>query len=147
MNIVGSLLLIVSISSLITSCGDAASSDRKGAGVETSSDYSAPQVAGKIETNEIKESSGLAASLCQSDVLWTHNDAGDDAFICALSTTGRHLGTWKVQNAENIDWEDIAVFKDTSGKCFLIIGDVGNNKEDRAELTIYRVPEPVITPA
>jgi hypothetical protein len=137
--------LIIVIAMFTGACGDAVPLDRKsGSKGEGSSDYSAPQVAGKIENSGIHESSGLAASACQSDVLWTHNDAGDDALIYAINTSGRHLGTWKVERAENIDWEDIAIFKDRAGKCFLIIGDIGNNEEDRSELTIYKVPEPPV---
>lgn len=109
------------------------------------SDYTAPVIVGKIETDEIKESSGLSASECQ-DVLWTHNDAGNDAFIFGMDTRGKHLGTWKVQNAQNIDWESIAAIKDGSGKCSLLIGDIGDNDEKRAELMIYRIPEPAISP-
>lgn len=109
------------------------------------SGYSAPIVVGKIETEEIKESSGLSASECQ-DVLWTHNDAGSDAFIFGMDTQGKHLGTWKVQNAQNIDWESIAAFRDSGGKCSLLIGDIGDNDENRTELTIYRIPEPALSP-
>ncbi|HUR96738.1 MAG TPA: hypothetical protein VMZ26_01600 [Pyrinomonadaceae bacterium] len=108
---------------------------------EPPSDYSAPVEAGRIEADDIKESSGLSASECQ-DVLWTHNDAGNGPFIFAMSPEGKHLGTWKVRNAENIDWESIATFKDAGGKCFLIIGDIGDNDEVRSELQVYRVAEP-----
>ena len=45
-----------------------------------SSAYGGPEVAGVIETDDVKESSGLSASECQ-DVLWTHNDSGSDALI------------------------------------------------------------------
>ncbi len=93
---------------------------------------------------DIEESSGLSASECQ-DVLWTHNDAGNDALIYGMSTEGRHLGTWQVDGAENIDWESVATYKDPAGKCFLIIGDIGDNDEARDELNIYRIPEPTAT--
>ena len=109
-----------------------------------SSDYAAPVVAGNIEADDIKESSGLTASECQ-DVLWTHNDAGNDAFIFAMGLDGRHLGTWRVEGARNTDWESIATARDPSGKCFLIIGDIGDNDEVRAELEVYRVPEPTVS--
>ncbi|MFN2500755.1 MAG: hypothetical protein ABR530_01950 [Pyrinomonadaceae bacterium] len=112
-----------------------------------SSEYTKPQIMGRTQTDEVKESSGLAVSRCQDNVLWTHNDAGSDAFIFALATDGRHLGTWRVENSQNVDWEDIDVFKDASGTCSLLIGDVGDNGTDRAELQIYRIPEPVVTPA
>jgi hypothetical protein len=110
----------------------------------STSDYAAPIVVGRIEADDIRESSGLTASECQ-DVLWTHNDAGSDAFIFGMSTEGKHLGTWRVANAHNVDWESIASQKDSSGKCFLIIGDIGDNAEDRRELEIYRIPEPAVS--
>ncbi|MEP6786997.1 MAG: hypothetical protein ABJB40_01100 [Acidobacteriota bacterium] len=99
---------------------------------------------GSIKSKDITESSGLAASRCQSNVLWTHNDSGDDAFIFAINTSGDNLGTWKVANAQNIDWEDIAAYKDKSGKCFIYIGEIGDNKVQRHEHVIYRIPEPLI---
>lgn len=110
-------------------------------GAAVSSDYAAPVAVGVIEADDIKESSGLAASECQ-DVLWTHNDAGSEAVIFAMDLRGKHLGAWKVPNARNIDWESIAGYKDQTGKCFLIIADIGDNDAARAELQIYRIPEP-----
>ncbi|MEP6901503.1 MAG: hypothetical protein ABJA66_07110, partial [Actinomycetota bacterium] len=109
------------------------------------SNYDKPKVIGKIETGEITESSGIAASKCQPDILWTHNDSGDDAFIFALNSKGEKLGTWKVSGAKNIDWEDIAEIKTTGGECILYIGDIGNNTRTRGEFTIYRVKEPPVS--
>ena len=106
------------------------------------SDYSAPTMAGRIETDEIKESSGLTASECQ-DVLWTHNDQGNGPFIYAMTFEGKHLGAWQVEGARNVDWESITSQKDSSGKCSLVIGDIGDNDEARNELEIYRVAEPI----
>lgn len=114
---------------------------------DPNSKYGPPIVTGTIELRDITESSGIAASRCQSNVLWTHNDSGDDAFIFAVNASGQNLGTWKVPNAENIDWEDIAAYKDHSGKCFLYIGEIGDNKSKRHERLVYRVPEPIIIPA
>jgi hypothetical protein len=109
------------------------------------SDYSAPRTVGMIGSADVKEASGLAASRCQPNVLWTHNDSGDDAFIFAIGTDGRSLGTWKVSGAQNDDWEDISVFKDSSGKCWLYIAETGNtNKLERTEHKIYRVEEPTV---
>jgi len=113
-----------------------------------STNYEKPQVVGKIESGEITESSGIAASKCQENVFWTHNDSGDDAFIFALNQKGKKLGTWKVSGAKNKDWEDIATFQDAkNGKCLLYIGDIGNNERLKSEMTIYRVVEPTISDA
>jgi hypothetical protein len=100
----------------------------------------------QIESDEISESSGLAASQCQPNVFWTHNDSGDGPYIYAINSKGENLGTWQVKNAENKDWEDMASFKNGGGQCFLYIGEIGNtDKLERSQHVVYRVPEPVIS--
>ncbi len=113
---------------------------------EAVSHFGPPVVIGTIKSPDITESSGIAASRCQNGVLWTHNDSGDDAFIFAINLKGDSLGTWKVPNGQNIDWEDIAAYKDNRGKCFIYIGEIGDNKAKREEHAIYRIAEPVVTP-
>lgn len=107
--------------------------------------YEAPKVIGRIASPDIDESSGLAASRCRENILWTHNDSGDDAYIFAFDLDGNNKGTWRVANIENEDWEDIASYKDKAGKCFLLIGEIGDNKLSRRERAVYRVPEPEIS--
>ena len=97
---------------------------------------------GKIRSSQIRESSGVAASRCQEGVLWTHNDSGDGNKIFAINRQGKLLGVWRVTGAKNRDWEDIATRRDDDGRCFLYIGDVGNNSRMRSELRIYVVEEP-----
>ena len=132
---------LASICFLFSSCAIIPSNERER---EANSPFDPPKVIGTIKSPDITESSGIAASRCQNDVLWTHNDSGDEALIFALNMTGDSLGTWKVQNAQNIDWEDIAAFKDKSGKCFLYIGEIGDNRAKRPEHFVYRIAEPVI---
>lgn len=115
----------------------------KNSNEQNSNDWGKPQIAGKIESSEITESSGIVASRCNENTLWTHNDSGDKALLFALDEKGKKLGTWRVSGAENFDWEDIATRRE-SGECYLYIGDIGNNKRTRSELTIYRVKEPKI---
>ncbi len=107
--------------------------------------YDEPKVIGKMESTEITESSGIAVSKCQQDVIWTHNDSEDGAFVFALNSKGKSLGTWRVPNAKNVDWEDMAGYKDINGKCYLYVGEIGNtNKNEWAEHKIYRIPEPTV---
>jgi hypothetical protein len=148
-NITKKLLLVIFCGAVVlsaTACGPiGVSRGTPPAFDRESSQYAEPQTTGRIESGEIKESSGIAASRCRQNVLWTHNDSGDDAFIFAIDQTGKDLGTWKVENAKNLDWEDIAAYKDTSGKCWLYIGDIGNRRKDpRTEHNIYRVAEPTV---
>jgi hypothetical protein len=110
------------------------------------SGYSEPRTVGKIASDDVTESSGVAASRCRSDVYWTHNDSGDGAFVYAFNLKGDNLGTWRIPGAENDDWEDIDSYKDDKGKCFLYIGDIGDNKGRRPDHVVYRIPEPEIKP-
>lgn len=109
------------------------------------SSYDAPKINGQIKSGDITESSGIAASKCQRDVFWTHNDSGDDSFVFAINSVGENLGKWKIPNAQNIDWEDIAAYKDKTGKCFIYIGEIGDNKAKRPDHSIIRVGEPTVT--
>lgn len=111
---------------------------------QASARFSPSKVIGKISSRDVNESSGVAVSRCQDDVYWTHNDSGDEAFVYAFNSDGKHLGKWKVPNAENRDWEDIASSKDRTGKCRLYIGEIGDNKYLWAEHLIYRVEEPSV---
>jgi hypothetical protein len=136
-------LIFSGCASVFTTRGD----DRRNQNGNSNSDYDKPKVIGTIESSEIKESSGLAASKCQPEVLWTHNDSGDEAFIFAVNKKGEKLGTWKIAGAKAVDWEDIAQVKNANGECVLYIGDIGNNTRVlRDEFTIYRVREPQIAP-
>lgn len=128
----------LSACAFVSSDGEIAAADHR---------YAPPVVNGNIKSADITESSGLAASRCQNNVLWTHNDSGDEAFIFAINSTGESLGTWKVANSQNIDWEDIAAYKDKAGKCYLYIGEIGDNKAKHSEHIVYRVPEPIVIPA
>ena len=109
------------------------------------SHYDKPKIIGTVKNSDITESSGLAASRCQENVLWTHNDSDDGPFIFAVNSSGETLGTWKVKGADNLDWEDIAEFRDKTGQCFLYIGEIGDNKLKRAKQAVYRVKEPKIS--
>jgi hypothetical protein len=108
-------------------------------------DLRGPQVFGSIRSQDVGESSGVAASKCQNDVFWTHNDSGDGPFIYAFNVKGENLGTWRVEGAENNDWEDMAIARTRDGRCYIYLSDTGNNKLDREVLTIYRVAEPSVT--
>lgn len=103
------------------------------------------EIVGQIKSPEITESSGLVNSPCQPEILWTHNDSGGGAFIFAIDIHGNHVATFKVVNAQNQDWEDISVRREHDGKCYLYIGDIGDNSRVREEFAIYKVQEPIVS--
>lgn len=152
-NIAKKLLFVTVIcanSLIFINCGlvfSSNSNNSNGTAANSSADYSKPKVVGTIKSDEINESSGLVNSRCNSNVFWTHNDSGGKEFIFAITEKGEKLGTWKVTGAKNNDWEDIAAIKDKSGKCFLYLGDIGNNNDKKNTLTVYKVAEPKVTEA
>jgi hypothetical protein len=106
-------------------------------------------IAGKLNTKEMNEISGIAASGIMPDIYYVHNDSGDTSRFFAISPDGKlkstiyypgdpkfkkHLGV--------IDCEDIA---DGPGplknKSYLYLGDIGDNSAVRHYLTIYRMEE------
>jgi hypothetical protein len=105
-----------------------------------------PRAYGKLNSEMIPESSGLAKSRVHDDVFWTHNDSGDSARLFAFDSKGHLIKpprtiSYKgiaVLGALNVDWEDIA--SDDKGSLF--IGDIGNNKRNKKLFIIYKINEP-----
>jgi hypothetical protein len=144
----GLVILVAGWCASVSSCSNAPSTGGYEVNAsELSPDFEKPVVVGRIESPDVTESSGIAASLCQPNVFWTHNDSGDDAFLFAMGENGKNLGTYRVTNARNSDWEDIASYRSPDGTCYLYVGDIGNNKLERPELRIYRVKEPTVSDA
>jgi hypothetical protein len=112
---------------------------------KSASDYGPPAQIAALKDKAVKESSGIAASRRFHGVYWTHNDSGDGPLIYAFDRRGSSKGVWRVSGATARDWEDIAAGPGPSaGKSYLYIGDIGDNQEKRAEIVVYRVPEPEI---
>jgi hypothetical protein len=101
-------------------------------------------IAGNLENQKISEASGLASSRLYPGLLWAINDGGDDPLLYAVSVDGADLGTFRVEGAENFDWEALASFR-WQGSAYLLIADVGDNWEQRQTATLYVVNEPAIT--
>lgn len=107
--------------------------------------YGAPVHLANLENQLIKESSGIAASRRNPEILWTHNDSGDGPFIYAFDRQGRHRGVWRVIGAEAADWEDMAIGPGPKpGRSYLYVGDIGDNSRKREQITVYRVAEPTV---
>jgi hypothetical protein len=109
--------------------------------------------AGTVGSPAITEASGLAASRRNPGVWWTHNDSGGPNQVFALSDSGAVLSTITLTNAENRDWEDIAVGPPSGhGGATLYVADSGDNTviQDptggRGNVRIYRLPEPEVDP-
>jgi len=82
---------------------------------------------------KIKESSGL---IKLDNRLWTLNDSGGKSALYQIDErNGRIIKTLNIKNAYNRDWEDLA-YDDN----YVYIGDFGNNRGNRKDLKIYKIP-------
>ena len=68
---------------------------------QLSSTFSEPVNRGTVNNPTISEASGIVASRSNSDILWTHNDSGNDAKIYAINTLGETVGEWIIAGATN----------------------------------------------
>lgn len=101
---------------------------------------------GIIESNEINEASGIAASRKNPGIFWTHNDSGDKARIFAFDSLGRHRGEFLLAGIQNRDWEDIAIGPGPiEGEQYLYIADIGDNSVRYNSKYIYRIIEPLLS--
>ncbi len=96
---------------------------------------------GHLQSRELCEASGMAASPSDKRLLWLVNDSGCAAELFLTETDGGKRGKVSVKGAKNVDWEDLASFQ-LDGKPYLIISDTGDNASKRAGCTLYIVAEP-----
>jgi hypothetical protein len=98
-----------------------------------------------VRDARITESSGLAASPSDPDVVWTVNDSGDSARAFAVSLrTGRTVAVLR-ERTDARDCEAMTSGRDSAGRAMLWIGDIGDNRGVRTSvvLRLIREPDPV----
>lgn len=100
-------------------------------------------VSGNFENTQVSEASGLASSRLYPGLLWAINDSGNDPLLYAVGVDGADLGSFRVEGAQNADWEALASFR-LRDNAYLLIADVGDNWEQRRNATLYVVKEPDI---
>jgi hypothetical protein len=87
---------------------------------------------------DVREASGVAVGRAVPGTLWTINDSGEPLLFKVGSGKTARIA---VAGGQVRDWEDLAIAKCPTGEC-LYIGDIGDNRSSRKQITIYRVPEP-----
>lgn len=114
---------------------------------QTDSSFEKGKRLSELTDKRLKESSGLAASVRNAGLLWTHNDSGNDANIFLIDENLRIKLTVTLEGIENRDWEDIAVGPGPdSTKTYVYVGDIGDNDSAYPEKLIYRFAEPTVGP-
>lgn len=81
--------------------------------------------------DSIPEASGL---YMHQDTCWWLNDSGGEASIYATNLTGDLLDSVAIPGAKNVDWEEMT--SDDHGNLYLC--DIGNNRNARQDLVIYK---------
>ena len=97
---------------------------------------------GSVSINPLTEASGLAASVRNPGVLWTHND-GSRQRVYAFSTNGAHLANFNFSVTVS-DTEAIAVGPGpVTNTSYIYLGDIGGSGEPnevRNQIRILRIP-------
>lgn len=83
-------------------------------------------------STELGEISGI--EFLNDSTIAAINDGGNEPLIYLLDLKGKVQSVVKVENAQNRDWEDLAI-----DDKHLYIGDIGNNVNNRRDLVIYKV--------
>ncbi len=96
---------------------------------------------GVIQNRELKEASGLIASINNPDWLWSHNDSGDEARIFLLDDSAQNKAVYYLEGIKAQDWEEIASLQ--TDQSYLLIGDIGDNSGKRPFISIHLIKEPI----
>lgn len=81
--------------------------------------------------SELRENSGI---IIYDDLIWTFNDSGGKNKIYGIDLSGEIKKEVEIEDAKNVDWEDIA-----QDKKHIYIGDFGNNAGTRDNQIIYKI--------
>jgi hypothetical protein len=103
----------------------------------TAAEEPAFKVSGTLQNSKIVEASGLVAGA--GGVFFVHNDGKRDVFV--IDAAGKDLGSFKLDESKNKDWEDITRVPDGDRR-LLLIADVGDNQHKRKDVELYFFEEP-----
>ena len=98
---------------------------------------------GNLESKKLREASGMVFSHLHDGVIYGHNDSGSSPPIYIFDTLGRDLGTIRVKDVYNRDWEDIAVGPGPDqNRSYIYVGEIKDNRGQWRSIRILRIPEP-----
>jgi len=92
---------------------------------------------------DLGEASGIARDPRIDNLLWLHNDSGNEPVLFAVDTAGHTLGAVPIVGATSSDLEDMALGECADGWC-LYLADIGDNGAVRHDLSIHRLPLPAL---
>lgn len=95
-----------------------------------------------LQDPALVESSGLAVSARHDGVLWTHADGGSVAQVRAVDERGETVAVVTLEGIDPYDPEALAPGRDGDGEPALFLGDIGDNREERPDISVFRFREP-----
>lgn len=99
-----------------------------------------------LDNSSMTEISGVAASRRNPGLLWIHND-GKQTQTWVVSTNGLYYGAFEFAQS-TVDFEDIAIGPGpVANTDYVYVGDIGDNASLRADVRVFRFPEPPISQA
>ncbi|MEY4929455.1 MAG: hypothetical protein RI909_179 [Bacteroidota bacterium] len=136
-------LIFISILITIVSCTKQQTNEKRTSKKDTP--FESQQSLGLVG-GELREASGLVASIINPGYLWTHNDSGNSASIYLLNEKGQVVMTCKLKNTVNRDWEDITIGPGPEeGINYIYVADIGDNNAMYSYKILYRIKEPILT--
>lgn len=98
----------------------------------------------EVTNKKLEEVSGLAASINNTGMFWTHNDSGNPAEVFLVDQQLNIKLTCKLKGVANRDWEDITIGPGpVAGKNYIYVGEIGDNLGIFQFKNIYRFEEPI----
>ncbi len=107
--------------------------------------YDRPRQLGRLGNTDIKESAGLALSIENENLLWSHNRAGDLPRFFGFNLEGTHAVEYRI-DAKFIDLQDMASYR-IDRQAMLLFADVGDGGLKRKSYALHLLREPRMTRA
>lgn len=110
---------------------------------DTDPAFTTPETIGELDFGILPEASGMTISRIRDNHFWFVNDAGNAAQLIGIDGNNMQHQKYRVNNARNHDWEDLAAFE-LNGESWILIADVGDNNAIRDHVRFYFVREPAM---
>lgn len=103
-------------------------------------------VAVAVIPGAVDEASGMADSKKNTGNLWIEQDSGNPPDLSLLSYNGTIQKKVHIKDAENRDWEDMAIGNGpVNGENYIYVAETGDNNVHFPDYAIYRFAEPLPT--
>lgn len=129
----------------IVGCAQDHEEDKQAAVESEASLFGTGEPLGELNSSELTEVSGMAASRSYENAIWVHNDSGNEAALFLINENADVLKKFVLEGIENRDWEDMAMGPGPDPDLtYLYLGDIGDNLLLREQKVIYRFAEPTV---